>query len=570
MVIDLEATNPSGWEKDTFITREKIDSIIYEAHVRDLTIDSSSGVSEVNRGKFLGLTERGTKNAHGYSTALDHLIELGITEIHILPMFDYSSVDEASSSAQFNWGYDPLNYNVPEGSYSTNPYDGNVRVNELKQMVMALHNAGIRVVMDVVYNHTSKTADSYFNLTVPGYYYRMSNGSFLNGSGCGNETASERAMYRKYMIDSVKYWMQEYHIDGFRFDLMGLHDIETMNLLSSELHKINPSVLLYGEGWNAGTSGLKDDKAALKKNASKLNGIAVFSDDARDAIKGSVFNATDKGYVSGKSGTEQGILFGVYGSTKTIGGYVAWANAPTKTITYSSAHDNLTLFDKIASSSNASLSDRVKMNRLAAAIVYTSQGIPFIHAGEELLRSKVKEDGTFDENSYKSSDAVNSIKWNTKVSGDYLTTMNYYKGLIALRKAFPEFRYTTKEQINFNIWQMQAAGGVIAYYIESTDRDIVVIYNNNTTAKTVDLGVNTTYDIYVEGAFASGTPMDEFVGQNYEIQPISTTVLVRHTATDTPNKDSSSKKGCKGSATAPISSSILLAGASLIIKKKKK
>ncbi|MBQ3572398.1 MAG: type I pullulanase [Clostridia bacterium] len=570
MVVNLDATDPEGWANDKFIERAPIDSIIYEAHVRDLTIDPSSGVSEANRGKFLGLTERGTKNSHGYSTALDHLIELGITEIHILPMFDYSSVDESNPAPQFNWGYDPLNYNVPEGSYSTNLYDGNVRITELKQMVMALHNAGIRVVMDVVYNHTSKSADSSFNLTVPGYYYRMANGSFLNGSGCGNETASERAMYRKFMIDSVKYWVEEYHIDGFRFDLMGLHDIETMNLISAELNKINPSVLLYGEGWNAGTSGLADSKAALKKNASKLSGIAVFSDDMRDAIKGSVFTATDKGFVSGKSGSEKGVMFGVYGSTKTIGGSVAWANAPTKTITYSSAHDNLTLFDKIASSSSASFSDRVKMNRLSAAIVYTSQGIPFIHAGEELLRSKVKEDGTFDENSYKSSDAVNSIKWDTKNNGDYLTTMNYYKGLIALRKAFPEFRYDTKEECNFNIWEMQAANGIVSYYIESVGRDIVVIYNSNTTAKTIDLGVDTTYEIYVEGSLASATPINEFVGQNYEIAPISATVLVRNTATTQPNPPVEEDDGCKSSVSSTVASMALLGAAAVVIKRKKK
>lgn len=571
MVVDLDSTDPEGWDKDTFITRAPIDSMIYEAHVRDLTIDPSSGVSEANRGKFLGMTETGTVNSYGYSTALDHLKELGITEIHILPMFDYSSVNEASNEAQFNWGYDPLNYNVPEGSYSTNPYDGNVRINELKQMVMAFHNAGIRVVMDVVYNHTSKTADSNFSLIVPGYYYRMVNGTFLNGSGCGNETASERAMYRKFMIESVKYWAQEYHIDGFRFDLMGLHDIETMNLLSAELHKVNPSVLLYGEGWNAGTSGLADSKAALKKNASKLSGIAVFSDDIRDAIKGSVFTATDKGFISGKSGCEQGVLFGVFGSTKTVGGSVAWANSPTKTITYASAHDNLTLFDKIASSSSASLQDRIKMNRLSAAIVYTSQGIPFIHAGEELLRSKVKEDGTFDENSYKSSDAVNSIKWDTKNSGDYLTTMNYYKGLIAMRKAFPEFRYDTKEEIGFNIWEMQSSNGIVSYYIESNGRDVIVIYNSNPTAKTIDLGLNTTYEIYVEGNMASDAPINEFTGRNYEIAPISATVMVRSTAPVQNSSTSSAEEGgCKSSAGAPVATALLMGAACAVIKRKKK
>ncbi len=575
MVIELSSTDPEGWENDKFIERKPIDSLIYEAHVRDMTIDSSSGVSAGNRGKFLGLTERGTTNSHGYSTALDHLIELGVTEIHLLPMFDYATVNEASSDAQFNWGYDPLNYNVPEGSYSTNPYDGNVRVRELKEMILALHNAGIRVVMDVVYNHTSKSADSNFNLIVPGYYYRMLGGEFLNGSGCGNETASERAMYRKFMIESVTYWAKEYHIDGFRFDLMGLHDIETMNMISAELNKINPNALIYGEGWNAGTSGLKEDKAALKKNALKLQGIAVFSDDIRDAIKGSVFTATDKGFISGKSSTEKGILFGVYGSTKTVGGSVAWTNSPAKTITYASAHDNLTLFDKIQSSTNASFADMAKMNRLSAAIVYTSQGIPFIHAGEELLRSKVKADGTFDENSYKSPDSVNSIKWDTKNDGEYMTNMNYYKGLIALRKAFPEFRYDTKEQIAFNIWEMQSSNGIVAYYIESDGRDIVVVFNSNATAKTVDLGIDTTYNVYVEGNMASATPINEFVGKDYEIAPISTTVLVRDTATpekpDDPSKEEDKGcKGCKGSVATPIGAGALLAGAALIVKKKKK
>jgi pullulanase len=547
MVIDLDSTDPTGWENVGFLSRKAADSIIYEAHVRDLTIDPSSGVSENNRGKFLGMTEKNTKNSAGQSTALDHLIELGVTELHILPMFDYKTVDESSTEPQFNWGYDPMNYNVPEGSYSTNPYDGNVRIKELKEMVLALHNAGIRVVMDVVYNHTADSANSNFNLIMPGYYYRMVNGNFSNGSGCGNETASERAMYRKFMIDSVCYWAKEFKIDGFRFDLMGLHDIQTMNLLASELRKINSNALIYGEGWTGGTSGLAENKSALKKNAKLLDGIAVFSDDIRDSIKGSVFNAADKGFVSGKAGTKDGVLFGVYGASKTVGGYVAWANNPTQSINYASAHDNLSLADKIASSSSASAADRAKMTRLSAAIVFTSQGIPFFQAGEEMLRSKVKEDGTFDENSYKSSDAVNSIKWDLKSETEYSKTFEYYKGLIALRKAFPEFRLGTKEAVTGQIWEMTCTDTLVSYYIESESRDVIVAFNASTSAQTLDLGLDKTYRVFVEGNTASSEEIRSFTGKSYEMQPISACVLVREKTTSNSGvneQEQPEKKGC--------------------------
>ena len=300
MVVDLKETNPAGWEKDKSpFFKNKTDAILYELHVRDASIAENSGIK--NKGKFLGLTETGTKNAEGLSTGLDHIKELGVTHVHLLPSFDFNSVDESKpDKPQYNWGYDPLNYNVPEGSYSTNPYDGVTRIKEFKQMVQAFHQNGLRVVMDVVYNHTGLTEDSNFNQLVPGYYYRQTkDGKFSNATACGNETASERPMMRKFMLESVLYWVKEYHIDGFRFDLMGVHDIETMNLISKELHKIKPDILLYGEGWTAGSSPLPDSLRALKKYAYKLDRIAVFSDDIRDGIKGSVFEHEDKGFASG-------------------------------------------------------------------------------------------------------------------------------------------------------------------------------------------------------------------------------------------------------------------------------
>ena len=303
-VVDLKETNPAGWDKDRSpVLKNPTDAIIYELHVRDASISPNSGIQ--HKGKFLGLTETGTKNKAGQSTGLDHIKSLGVTHVHLLPSFDYNSVDESNPDARYNWGYDPLHYNVPEGSYSTNPYEGDIRIREFKQMVQAFHQNGIGVIMDVVYNHTALTGKSNFNQLVPGYYYRQNKeGKFSNATACGNETASERPMFRKFMLESLLYWVQEYHVDGFRFDLMGVHDIETMNLISRELHKVKPDILLYGEGWTAGTSPLPDSMRALKANVSRLDRIAVFSDDIRDGIKGSVFEHGDKGFASGKNGME--------------------------------------------------------------------------------------------------------------------------------------------------------------------------------------------------------------------------------------------------------------------------
>ena len=535
LVFDLEATNPEGWEKDKRPElKSAADSIIYELHVRDLSSDASSGIKNV--GKFLGVAEIGTKNSDGKSTGLDHIKELGATHIHFLPIFDYGSVDETKlDEEQFNWGYDPMNYNVPEGSYSTDPYHGEVRVNELKQMVQTLHKNNLRVVMDVVYNHTYSADNSNFTKTVPNYYYRFSNGKYSNGSGCGNETASERSMVRKYIVDSVVYWAKEYHIDGFRFDLMGIHDIETMNAVKKALKEVDPSIIVYGEGWSAGDCGIDESLRAVKANISAVEGVAAFSDDIRDGIKGSVFDSSDRGFVTGKEGMEETIKFGVVGSVKhsqvKTPQALSWASAPTQTITYESAHDNLALWDKIASSNpNDREEDRLKMNLLGGAIIYTSQGIPFMQAGEEILRSKVREDGTFDENSYKSSDAVNSLKWYTKTTNE--TAFLYYKGLIALRKQHSAFRMETREQVEKNIKFIEDVDkNVVAYTLgnegnNESAKQICVIYNANKENTTVKIPKG-TWKVYVKGDKAGTEVLQTVKGDSVTVEGISAMVLVK-------------------------------------------
>ena len=496
MVVDLEATNPKGWNSDKSPELlSPTDAILYEMHVRDFSIDENSGVDKNRKGKYLGLIqERTTLKGSGIKTTLDHLKELGITHVHLLPIFDYKSVDEANmETPQFNWGYDPQNYNALEGSYSTNAADGNVRIEEFKQAVLKLHKVGIRVVMDVVYNHTFDIDTNCLNLAVPFYYHRVNeNGEFSNGSACGNETASDRLMFRRYMIDSVKYWAQEYHIDGFRFDLMALHDLETMKEIRRELDKIDPSIILYGEGWNGGDSLLPKAEAAFKANTIKYDDmqIACFSDDIRDAIKGDVFIAEEPGFVNGKEGYEEIIKAGVVATinhkdidySKLIYSQEAWANEPYQTVNYDSAHDNYTLWDKLRlSTPKATEEELIKMNMLSAAIVLTSQGIAFLHAGEEFLRTKVNEDGELEENSYKSSDSVNKLDWNRKK--EYREVFNYYKGLIEIRKAYKEFRLPASNEIKKKLSFMKKGidfneNSVVAFKIKG-DEELVVIYNAN-------------------------------------------------------------------------------------------
>jgi pullulanase len=496
MIIDLKKTNPVGWEKDKSPDfKSATDAVIYELHIRDASIAINSGIK--NKGKFLGLTETGTKNAEGLSTGLDHLKELGVTHIHLLPCFDFYSVDETKTDKpQYNWGYDPLNYNIPEGSYSTNPYDGITRIKEFKQLVKTFHENGLRIVMDVVYNHTMLTEDSYFNQLVPGYYYRHTpDGKFSNATACNNETASERAMMRKFMLESVKYWVQEYHVDGFRFDLMGVHDIATMNLISKELHKIRPDILLYGEGWTAGSCPLPDSLRALKSNAAKLDRIAVFSDDIRDGIKGSVFKNDDRGFVSNKDGMEETIKFGIVASckhpqvdySKVNYSKVPYAAQPYQTITYAECHDNHTLWDKLAiSAKGSSEAQRKEMHKLALAIVLTSQGISFLHAGTEFLRNKKGND-----NSYNAGDSINAIDWSLKTKNK--DVFDYVKALIKMRKGHPAFRMTTTAQIAANLKFMDnLPDGTVAYTINGAAvndkwKMILIIFNGTNNQRTIIL-----------------------------------------------------------------------------------
>lgn len=485
MVIDLSQTNPEGFLETPRPNFTKInDCILYELHIRDFSIDDSSGTK--NKGKYLAFTENDTKNDYGDKTCMEHLKDLGITHVHLLPTFDYATVDEENlEKEQFNWGYDPLNYNVPEGSYSTNPFDGAQRIKEFKQMVTALHKNGIRVVMDVVYNHTYHTQDSYLNLTVPDYYYRKENGQFTNGSGCGNETASDHKMVKKYIIDSLKYWASEYKVDGFRFDIMAVHDYVTMNDIRSALDEIDESIIIYGEGWNGGYSCLSEDMRALKANAYKMPKIAFFSDDMRDLIKGSCFNIEEKGFVNGGGYLEEGIKLSVVGSTQATvidfskTNHKAWATSPAQTINYCEAHDNNTLWDKLFySNGDDRIEDRIKMDKLAAAIVFLSQGIPFIQAGQEFLRSKPADNTgkNFVENSYNSSDFVNSIKWNRKT--EYKYVYEYYKGLIELRKAHSLFRLSSTEEITKAITFIgNDIGNVVAFILKDESEEIVVVFN---------------------------------------------------------------------------------------------
>ena len=497
MVVDLKETDPKGWTTEKSPSFSKLnkptDAVIYELHVRDASIDENSGIK--NKGKFLGLAEENTKDNNGVSTGLAHLKELGVTHIHLLPFYDYNSNDESSNAPQYNWGYDPLNYNVPEGSYSTNPYDGVTRIKELKQMISTMHKNGLRVIMDVVYNHTGLTEQSNFNQLVPGYYYRhKKDGSFSDATACGNETASEMPMMRKFILESVLFWAKEYHIDGFRFDLMGVHDIKTMNIISDELHKIRPDIILYGEGWTAGESPLPDSLRALKQNAYKLHNIAVFSDDIRDGIKGSVFDIKDKGFATGKAGMEESVKFGIVAAgdhpqvdyTKVNYSKKPYTTAPWNVISYCECHDNNVLWDKISlSCPDAAIQDRKKMHQLALTIVLTSQGIPFLHAGTEFMRTKMGV-----ENSYKSSDSINAINWDLKKQNSALN--NYIQKLISIRKEHPSFRMQTAEQVKKSIQFDPSPAGTIVYSINGAENNdpwkkIWIAFNGSDKEKEVNL-----------------------------------------------------------------------------------
>ena len=492
-IIDMKATDPEGWAQDKRpALASPADAVIYEMHHRDFSIDPSSGIQ--HKGKFLALTEEGTLSPEKLATGIDHLKELGVTHVHILPSYDYASVDETKlDENKYNWGYDPQNYNVPDGSYSTDPYNPSIRIKEFKQMVQALHRAGIRVVLDVVYNHTFNTAESNFERTVPGYFYRqMPDGSFADGSACGNETASNRPMMRKYMVESVLHWLNEYHLDGFRFDLMGIHDITTMNEIRKAATTVDPSIIIYGEGWAAKAPQMPEDSLAMKMNTYRMPGIAAFSDEMRDALRGP-FNDNHKGaFLAGLPGGEESLKFGIVGAIKhpqvdndsVNYSKASWAEQPTQMISYVSCHDDMCLVDRLKSSVPEITPDLLaRLDKLAQTVVFTSQGVPFIQAGEEVMRDKKGV-----HNSYESPDSINAIDWKRKTTNNDVFT--YYKRLIDLRKSHPAFRMGDADLVRKHLEFIPVEGSnLVAFRLKdhaNGDKweEIVVAYNSrNTPAK---------------------------------------------------------------------------------------
>ena len=497
MLVDLDSTDPSGWSDDKHVLfNSASEAAVWEVHVRDFSVSKNSGVSEDNKGKYLAFAEGGTTlnsdtSSSAVSTGIDYLVEQGINCVQLMPVYDYGSVKEdvASSSSNRNWGYDPVNYNAPEGSYSTNPYDGNTRITEFKQMIQALHDRGISVVMDVVYNHTYST-DSCFQYTVPNYYYRMkTTGAFSNGSGCGNEGATERAMYRQYVIDSLKYWVNEYHVDGFRFDLMGIHDIETMNEIRKAVNAVDPTICIYGEGWAAEAPQYPADSLAMKGNIAQIPGVAVFSDELRDGLCGPVGDKRKGAFLAGIPGGEMSVKFGIAGAIEhpqvqcDSVNYTQkpWAKQPVQMISYVSCHDGLCLVDRLkASMPDITPEQLIRLDKLAQTVVFTSQGIPFIYAGEEIMRDKQGVD-----NSYKSPDAVNAIDWRRKTTN--ADVFMYYKRLIDLRKSHPAFRMGDAGQVRKHLEFLPVEGSnLIAFRLKDHANgdhweDIIVAFNSRPT-----------------------------------------------------------------------------------------
>ena len=538
-IIDFSLTNPEGWDADKGPeVKNFTDVIVYEMHHRDMSMDPSSGIA--NKGKFLALTEQGTTSPSGQKTGIDHLKELGVTHVHILPSYDFNSVDETNlQDNTYNWGYDPQNYNAPEGSYSTNPSDPSARVREMKEMVKALHDAGIGVIMDVVYNHTAENDGSNFELTVPGYYHRhWDDGRYSDASGCGNETASDLQQMRDYIINSTKYWAEEYHIDGFRFDLMAIHDTETMNEVAAELKKINPSIFVYGEGWTAGDSPLQTERRALKENVSKMTDIAVFSDDLRDAVKGHYTDAADRGFATGKPGNEETVKIGIVAATahpqvdfsKGNNSKFPYATSPEMIVNYVSCHDDLTLTDKLRRSmAGEPEKNMLDAAKLAQTIVFTSQGTPFMFAGEEVFRDKKGV-----HNSYKSPDSINAIDWNNKER--YRDQFDYYRGLIALRKSHPAFRMTSADQIarhlKFDKIDSSKTPNLISYTL--TDhangdswKDIKVVFNGASEARTVNVPKGNWKIVAIDGKISPSGDLGSSNGGKMTVAPYSALILAR-------------------------------------------
>ncbi|PGC21883.1 type I pullulanase [Bacillus wiedmannii] len=529
-VVDLEDTNPKKWKtnkKPKFKNPE--DAIIYELHVRDLSIQPESGIK--HKGKYLGVTEKGTRGPKDVKTGLDHMKDLGVTHVQLLPIFDYASVNEENlNEPQYNWGYDPKNFNVPEGSYSTNPYEPTVRITELKQMIQTLHDNNLRVVMDVVYNHMYNAAESNFHKLVPGYYYRYNeDGTFANGTGVGNDTASERKMMRKFMVDSVTYWAKEYNLDGFRFDLMGIHDYETMNEIRKAVSQIDPSIILHGEGWDLNTP-LAAELKANQKNAEKMKGIAHFNDNIRDGLKGSVFEEKENGFVNGKENMEDRIKKGITAGIDYDINSSTYQD-PEQVLTYVEAHDNHTLWDKLELT-NPSDSEEVRkqMHKLSSSILLTSQGIPFLHAGQEFMRTKYG-----DHNSYKSPDSINQMDWLRRAT--FNNEVDYMKGLIELRKKYPAFRMTSAEQIKKYITFIDVPKNVVAYTIDekrsgNKSEYFMVAHNANREDIDITLPSKGPWKVLVDGKQAGNKTLYVVHDNKIKVPALSSLVL----KTETPIK----------------------------------
>ncbi len=482
-IVDMAQTDPQGWSADKRPAIAPQDLILYEMHHRDFSIDESGGFT--NRGKFLALTE---------PRAIEHLKALGVNAVHILPSFDYASVDETRlNEPQYNWGYDPVNYNVPEGGYSTDPYKPEVRIREFKQMVQALHRVGIKVVLDVVYNHTWNIDGSNFQLTRPDYFYRKNtDGSYSNGSGCGNETASEREAMREFMVESVKYWVDEYHIDGFRFDLMGVHDITTMNAIRAAVPQ---DIFIYGEGWSAGSCAIPNEQLGMKANIQQMPGIAAFSDEIRDALRGPWDSNSKAAFLGGVKGNEESLKFGIVGAIKHPGvdysqvnySKAPYANEPTQMIAYVSCHDDMCLVDRLkASVKDITIDELIRLDLLAQTVVMTSQGVPFMLSGEEMLRNKKGV-----HNSYESPDSINHLDWDNLER--YPQVMEYYQNLIALRKAHPAFHMGSADMVRRNLDFLPVGNCLVAYHINGkkvpgeTWGDIYVAFNAHKRARTIEV-----------------------------------------------------------------------------------
>ena len=520
VILDIFNTNPKKWGPRLEPIASPVDAIIYELHIRDFTISPTSGVT--NKGKFLGVVEEGTLSVNGDSTGLDYLKELGVSHVQILPMADFYTVNELKPLEQYNWGYDPQNFNVPEGSYATNPYQPEVRILEMKEMIQGLHDAGIRVIMDVVYNHVYLPKLHALEKTVPGYYFRRNeDGTLCNGTGVGNDTASERFMMRKYIIDSITYWAKNFHLDGFRFDLMGIHDIETMNEIRIALDEIDPSIIMLGEGWNLNTN-LPPSEKAVQQNADRMPGVAHFNDALREAIKGSDFDSgNDTGFVTGKPFMEGWIATNLQGGAYypvNRGNY----KTPAQMVQYVEAHDNLTLYDKLKVSLPWDDEDfRMRRHLLASSFVLLSQGIPFIHAGQEFMRTK---NGL--ENSYNAPDSINRMDWHRR--SEMKQAVDYMKGLIALRKHEPLFRLRTIDEVKEHMNILKADYQIVVYQLEDTEKLYYVIFNGQTNAIDFDVEAG-DYQVLIENGKSNLDEPRIVEGlSRIRVEYLSVTVLVKN------------------------------------------